>query len=127
MRNNVVRIAARWVWPIVLTAKLIVYGAVDDVPHLLFWHATRAQHATFYFVIAFFVALTIHASSRIWLIRILGIVTFAALASIGGDLAVSETQASTWNSAMSWLLIGVANLIAVLLRLSWPSSKKGMA
>jgi len=121
------RITARWFWPIVLTAKLIVYGIVDDQPHLLFWHATRAQHATFYFVAAFFVALTIHRAPCRWLLNILGLITFVALVSIGGDLAVSLTPASMWNSAMSWLLIGVANLIAVLLRLSWPSSKKGMA
>jgi hypothetical protein len=102
-----------------LTIKLIVYGIVDDQPHLLFWHATRNEHALFYFASAGAVALTIHTAPRRWLLWILGIITFVSLASIGGDIVVSITPASRWNSAMSWLLIGVANLIAVMLRLSW--------
>jgi hypothetical protein len=118
------RILIRWVWPIVLAYRLVIYAFTDDPPHIAFGHATRLEHATLYLIGAALVLLTMGRTKVKWLLVKVSVITAVAAFSIVGDFVVSETTSSRWNSSAGWLVVMTANIISVMLRLSWSEDGK---
>lgn len=120
MRNVdvLVRVVARWVWPIVLAARLIAYALTDRPTHTVFWHATRIQHATVYLTAV--VMLAVAAGRTPWRVVLAKCMLISAvcIASVMGDVVVG-TDRREWLSITSWATILFANWLVVLLRFTW--------
>ena len=122
-----VHILTRFVWPAVLATRIIIYGLAAEPTHLAFWHIDRGAFITTYALLAGLIVASIGRTRRTILVAKLGAVTFAAFASAIGDLATSQTTAQRWLDPSGWVIIAVANVIAILLRLSWMTDSDGRA
>lgn len=112
-----VRIIARWVWPIVLIARLVAYALTDSPTHIVYWHATRIQHATLYFAVAATVVVAMGRTPWRILIAKCMLISTLCFASVAGDVVVGTAR--EWLSITSWATILVANWLVVLFRLTW--------
>ena len=115
--NVAVRIVARWIWPLVLIARLTAYALTDSPTHIVYWHATRIQHASVYFAACALVAVAIGRTPWRILVGKCMIVSAVCVASVMGDVVVGTAR--EWLSVTSWATILVANWLVVLFRLTW--------
>lgn len=112
-------VVVRWLWPIGLSTKFIVYAFTDDPTHFVVWHSSRFWHAVPFLVAAGLVIWTIGRTRFEWLITKAILVNALAISAIFGDLTINEPTSARWGSATSWFVIAIGNLIAVLVRLLW--------
>lgn len=111
------RVLARVVWPVVLSARLIAYALTDRPTHLVYWHATRIEHASLYLATIALVVVTLGATPWRYVVAANTVIAGVCIASVMGDVVIGTAR--EWLSVTSWATIFVANWLVVLFRLTW--------